>query len=99
VIVPALVLIVGFDMPTAIATYLVVIAIDSAAAVATRSVHGGLFLNWAVTGICVAAAIGGALAGGRLAGRASPRRLGTAFAIPVVGVAIYTLARSPPGLA
>jgi uncharacterized membrane protein YfcA len=99
VIVPALVLFLRFDMASAVATSLVVIAIDSAAAVAVRAVHGGLALNWMVTGVFAAAAIGGALAGGRLAGRAGPQRLSTAFTILVAGVAVYTLARSLPSLA
>jgi len=68
VIVPALVLILGFDMPAAAATSLVVIAIDSAAAIAARADHGGLALNWLVTGTFAAAAIAGTLAGGHLAG-------------------------------
>ena len=53
-------------------------------------------LNWAVTVIFAAAAIAGTLAGGRLAGRVSPQRLNTAFTVLVIGVAVYTLARSLP---
>jgi uncharacterized protein len=40
----------------------------------------------------------GALAGGRLAGRVSPQRLGAAFTILILAIAGYTLARSLPGL-
>ena len=98
VIVPALVLVLGFDMPAAAATSLVVIAIDSAAAIAARAAHGGMALNWTITVIFAAAAIAGTLAGGRLAGRVSPRRLSTAFTLLVIGVAVYTLARSLPAL-
>ena len=99
-IVPALVLILGFDMPAAIGTSLVVIAIDSAASVAARAVHGGMSLNWTVTGIFTAAAIAGAL-GGRPPGSgcASPQRLSALFTVLIIGVAAYTLARSLPGLA
>lgn len=38
--------------------------------------------------------VAGALAGGRLAGRASPQRLSAAFTVLIVIVAGYTLARS-----
>jgi uncharacterized membrane protein YfcA len=99
VIVPALVLILGFDMPTAAGTSLVVIAIDSAAALAARAGHSGLALDWALIGAFTVAAVAGALAGGGLAGRASPQRLGSAFTLLIVIVAGYTLARSLPGLA
>jgi uncharacterized membrane protein YfcA len=94
VVVPALVLILGFDMPAAAGTSLVVIAIDSAAALAARASHGGLALDWALIGAFAAAAVAGALAGGRLAGRASPQRLSAAFTVLIVIVAGYTLARS-----
>ena len=75
-----------------------VIAFDSAAAVAARAVHGDLSLNWTVTAVFAVAAIGGALAGGRLAGRVSPQRLGLLFTILIAVVSVYMLARSLPGL-
>jgi uncharacterized membrane protein YfcA len=99
VIVPALVLILGFDMPAAAGTSLVVIAVDSAAALAARAGHGSLALNWTITGAFTAAAVAGALAGGRLCGRANPRRLGAAFTVLIVIVAGYTLTRSIVALA
>lgn len=98
VVVPALVLILGFDMPTAAGTSLVVIAINSGAALVTRAARGGLPMDWAVIIGFTAAAVAGVLAGGRLAGRASPQRLNAAFAALVVAVAGYTLARSLPAL-
>lgn len=99
VVVPALVLVLGFDMPAAAGTSLVVIAIDSAAALAARVAHGGLALDWRLTGAFAAAAVAGTLAGGRLAGRASPQRLSAAFTVLIVAVAGYTLARSMASLA
>jgi len=99
VVVPALVLILGFDMPTAAGTSLVVIAINGAAALASRAGHGGLALDWALTGGFTAAAVAGVLLGNGLAGRASPRHLSAAFTVLIVAVAGYTLARSMPGLA
>jgi len=94
VVVPALVLLLGFDMPTAAGTSLVVIAIDSAAALAARAGPGGLALDWTLVGAFAAAAVAGALAGGGLAGRASPQRLRAAFTVLIVIVAGCTLARS-----
>ena len=79
VVVPALVLVLGFDMPTAAGTSLVVIAVNSAAALAARAGHASLTLDWPLTGTFAAAAVIGALAGGSLAGRTSPQRLSAAF--------------------
>jgi uncharacterized membrane protein YfcA len=94
-VVPALVLTLGFDMSAAAGTSLVVIAIDSAAALAARAGHGGLALDRALIGAFATAAVAGALAGGRrLADRASLQRLSAAFTALSVIVADYTLARS-----
>ncbi len=98
VVVPALVLVLGFDMPTAAGTSLVVIAVNSAAALAARAGHGGLTPDWRLIGVFGAGALAGALAGGGLAGRASPQRLSVAFSVLVVLVAGYILTRSLPGL-
>jgi len=98
VIVPALVLALGFDMPTAAGTSLVVIAVDSAAALAARAGHAGFALDWALVTAFTAAAVLGTLAGTRLAGRVNPQRLSAAFTILIIAVAGYTLARSVPGL-
>ena len=68
-------------------------------AAAARAGHGSLTLDWAPIGAFAAAAVIGALAGGSLAGRASPQRLSAAFTVLVILVAGYTLARSLPGLA
>jgi hypothetical protein len=99
VVVPALVLILGFDMPAAAGTSLVVIAINSAAALASRATRGGLQMDWVVIIGFTVAAVAGVLAGGRLAGRVSPRHLNVAFTVLIVAVAGYTLARSLPALA
>jgi uncharacterized membrane protein YfcA len=98
VVVPALVLALGFDMPTAAGTSLVVIALNSAVALATRAAHGALSLDWALVAMFTGAAVVGTLLGARLAGRASPHRLSAAFTLLVVLVAGYTLARSVPRL-
>jgi uncharacterized protein len=98
VIVPALVLALGFDMPAAVGTSLLVIAINSAAALAVR-LGGPVALDWPLLGAFTAAALAGALAGNRLASRVDPARLGTAFTVLLIAVAAYSLARSLPGLA
>jgi uncharacterized membrane protein YfcA len=98
VVVPALVLVLGFDMPTAAGTSLVVIAVNSAVALAARAGHGGLTLDWALIGVFTGAAVTGALAGSSLAGHANPQRLSAAFTLLVLIVAGYTLTRSLPGL-
>ena len=98
VIVPALVLALGFDMPAAVGTSLLVIAINSAAALAVR-LGGPVALDWPLLGVFTAAALAGALAGNRLASRIDPARLSTAFSVLLVAVAAYSLGRSLPGLA
>ena len=98
VVVPALVLVLGFDMPTAAGTSLVVIAVNSAAALAARAGHASLALDWPLIGAFAAAAVIGAVAGGSLAGRANPQWLSAAFTVLIVLVACYTLSRSLPGL-
>jgi len=97
VIVPALVLALGFDMPAAVGTSLLVIAINSAAALAARlgSLAG---LDWPLLGLFTAAALAGALVGNRVASRIDASRLTTAFTGLLIAVAAYSLARSLPGL-
>ena len=97
VIVPALVLALGFDMPTAVGTSLLVIAINSAAALSLR-LGSHVHLDWALLGIFTLSALAGTLAGNRVASRVDAARLTTAFAALLVAVAVYSLCRSVPGL-
>lgn len=97
VIVPALVLALGFDMPTAIGTSLLVIAINSAAAFAAR-LGAAIHLDWAIIAVFTGAAIAGTLAGKQIADRVRPAGLTLAFVILLVALAVYVLARSLPGL-
>ena len=85
-------------MPTAAGTSLIVIAVNSAVALAARAGHGGLALDWALIGVFTGAAVIGALAGDSLAGHASPQRLSTAFTLLIILIARYTLTRCLPGL-
>ncbi|GAA2473168.1 sulfite exporter TauE/SafE family protein [Terrabacter carboxydivorans] len=93
-LVPALVLALGFPMPTAVGTSLLVIAVNSATALVARVTHGSSTLDWRLIATFTVAAIVGSLVGGRIASRANPRHLTVAFAVLLVGVALYTAARS-----
>jgi uncharacterized membrane protein YfcA len=97
-LVPALVLALGFPMPTAVGTSLLVIAVNSGTALVARASTGGTDLDWALIGTFTVAAIAGSLVGGRIAARADPRHLTIAFAILLVVVAVYTAFRSVPAL-
>jgi hypothetical protein len=97
VIVPALVLVLGFDMPAAVGTSLLVIAINSAAALAAR-LGGQVSLDWVLLAVFTAAALAGVLAGHRVASRVDPSRLTIGFTVLLIAVAGYSLARSLPGL-
>lgn len=97
VIVPALVLALGFEMPIAVGTSLLVISVNSAAALTAR-LGEGIHLDWALIGVFTLAALTGTLAGNRVASRVSASRLTAAFTLLLVAVAAYTLARSLPAL-
>lgn len=99
VVVPALVLVLGLDMPAAAGTSLIVIAIDSAAALAARAAHTMIGLDWSLIAAFAAAAVLGTLVGTKVAGLASPQRLTAAFTLLIILVAGYTIARSIPGMA
>lgn len=92
VIVPALVLALGFTMPEAVGTSLVVIAINSAVALTTR-LHGGT-LDWSVIIPFMIASLLGMRVGTRLADTKDPRVLQRWFVYLLVGVALYTAVRS-----
>ena len=98
VVVPVLVLALGFDMPAAVGTSLLVIAINSATALAVR-LGGHPSLDWTLLGVFTVAALAGALAGNRVASRVDASRLTTAFAVLLIAVAAYSLGRSLPQLA
>lgn len=96
-VVPALVLALGFTMPVAVGTSLLVIAINSASALVSRLGHG-VHLDWTLIGVFTLAAIIGSLLGGRVTSRVHPRLLSRAFTLLLVAVAFYTAARSFPQL-
>lgn len=98
-LVPALVLALGFPMPAAVGTSLLVIAVNSGTALIARVGDGVSHLNWPLIAGFTAAAVAGSLVGGRLMSRANPQHLTRAFAVLLVVVALYTAARSVPALA
>ena len=97
VIVPALVLALGFEMPVAVGTSLLVIAINSATALAAR-LGSHVHLDWPLLGVFIVAALAGTLAGNRVASLVDASRLTAAFTVLLVAVAAYSLGRSLPGL-
>ncbi|MCU0310214.1 MAG: sulfite exporter TauE/SafE family protein [Acidimicrobiales bacterium] len=96
VIVPALTLLLGLSMPVAIGTSLLVIAINSAVALASRLAT--TTIDWAVTIPFTISAVAGVLVGGRLAGRLDPKKSLRWFAALLVAVAVYTAAKALVGL-
>ena len=97
VLVPALVLALGFSMPTAVGTSLLVIAVNSATALAARLATGpagASELDGPLITTFTIVAVAGSVVGGRLAARTNPRHLTASFAVLLIGVALYTAASS-----
>lgn len=92
VVVPALVLTLGYEMPVAVGTSLLVIAISSAEGLLFHLSGGDV--DWAVAVPFTAAAIIGVLLGNGIAGRVPAARLTKWFVWLMVAVAIYTAAES-----
>jgi hypothetical protein len=92
IIVPALVLALGFEMPIAVGTSLLVIAVNCGVSLTSRLATTGV--DWRVALPFTAAGLVGAVAGNHLAGRARAPALLRWFAVLLVAVATYTLARS-----
>jgi hypothetical protein len=88
VIVPALTLILKMNMPTAIGTSLLVIAINSAVALLARL--GTSSIEWRVAIPFTIAAVAGVLTGNAIADRIDAKRSLRWFAALLVAVAAYT---------
>ncbi|MFD8547449.1 sulfite exporter TauE/SafE family protein [Streptomyces sp. NPDC059649] len=96
VVVPALTLVLGLEMPVAIGTSLLVILLNSLTALATRAGTGSL--DWPLlAGFAACAAIGSHL-GNRLTTRLPAQVLTTAFATLVTLLALTTAAAAVPRL-
>ena len=96
VVVPGLVLALGFGMPEAVGTSLLVIALNSVVALAARG--GVTALDWHVVIPFTAAAMAGSVVGGGLAARVPASTLERIFAGLLVLVSVYTATRSILGL-
>jgi uncharacterized membrane protein YfcA len=96
VIVPALTLVLGLSMPDAIGTSLLVIAINSAVALAGRV--GSSTVDWHVAVPFTLSAIVGVLVGKRVADRLDAQRSLNWFATLLVGVAIYVAIQASSNL-
>ena len=92
VIVPALVLALGFTMPEAVGTSLLVITINSLVALTTR-LQGG-HIEWATVIPFTVASLIGVVIGGRLAGSRDSSTLQTWFVRLLFAVAAYTAVKS-----
>ena len=92
IIVPALVLSLKYEMPTAVGTSLLIISLNSGVALIARTGHESF--HWAVIVPFTLAAIIGSFAGKRVADRVSGAQLTRAFAVLLLAVAGYVLVRA-----
>lgn len=97
VIVPVLVLALGLPMPAAVGTSLLVIALNSAVALAARAGSG--HIAWEVIVPFTLAAVTGALVGKRVAQRLPDATLTRSFAALLLLVAAYVAVRAGQALA
>lgn len=96
IVVPGLVLALGFDMPEAVGTSLLVIAFNCVIALAARGTAAAV--DWGVVGPFIASAITGSLLGNRVAGRVPASQLERIFAVLLVFLSVYVAGRSILGL-
>ena len=91
-VVPALVLLGGLPMATAVGTSLLVIAMKSFAALAGYLT--AVQIDWGLAASVAALAIVGSVIGGWLAGRVDPDRLRRGFGVFVLAMAVFVLAQA-----
>jgi uncharacterized membrane protein YfcA len=94
VIVPVLVLLAGLSMTTAVGTSLLIITLQAGAGLAGHLQHAAI--DWPLTLVVTALAIGGSLAGVRLAGRTPARLLRTGFGWFLTAMATLVLVEEAP---
>jgi uncharacterized protein len=95
-VVPALVLLGGLRMETAVGTSLLVIAMKSFAGLA--GYLGTVTIDWSLAGAVTVAAVVGALLGGRLVAAVPAERLRRGFAWFVAAMSLVVLAEQMPGV-
>lgn len=93
-VVPALALLGGLAMPTAVGTSLVVISVTSFGGLAGHL--PSVQIDWPLAGAVTAAAVAGALVGGRVAGLLSPPALRRVFGVFVLAMGTVILAQETP---
>lgn len=95
-LIPALTLLLGLPMTTAVPTSLVVVALNSVFGFAAHATGGGPGggVDWPTAAAFTAAAVAGSLTAARLAGRVPAARLRRGFAVLVLAVAAYVAART-----
>lgn len=93
-VVPALVLLGGLPMSTAVGTSLVVIVMKSFAGFAGYLGH--VDVDWNLAGLVSASAVVGSIVGGKLAGRVPQEALRRGFAWFVVAMGTFMMARQLP---
>ncbi len=98
VIVPALVLTLGFSMPAAVGTSLLVIVVNSALALGFRLESHAISLDWPVLAARTAIAAAASLVGARIEQRVGQQPLAKGFVVMLVLVALGTAAGSLPAL-
>lgn len=91
-VVPALVLLGGLPMATAVGTSLLVIALKSFAALAGYLT--AVQIDWGLAAAVTALALVGSVIGGWLAGRIDPDRLRKGFGVFVLAMAVFVLAQT-----
>ena len=96
VIVPALTLVLGFNMPQAVGTSLLVITVNALMALVARGGPG--VVEWSVALPFIVAAFAGVATGVRCADRLPARTVVRWFAALLVGVALFTGARAVAGM-
>lgn len=92
IVVPVLVLLLAVPLVDAVGTSLLVIALNSAVALAVRIGHGSV--QWQVVVPFTLAAVAASFAGGTLAARVRARSLTRAFAVLLLVIAVYVAVRA-----